>query len=60
VDAAVAGSKVVDAANPELLVSVGYATGVFDAPIPDFSGELDQAQFDVIRDVASVSGTRRC
>ena len=56
VDASVAGSKVVDAANPELLVSVGYATDVFDAPYSGLqAGELDQAQFDVIRDVASVS-----
>lgn len=56
VDASVAGSKVVDAANPEVLVSVGYATDVFDAPYTGLqSGELDQAQFDVIRDVASVA-----
>ncbi|OFW67146.1 MAG: hypothetical protein A2Z12_03720 [Actinobacteria bacterium RBG_16_68_21] len=58
VDASVAGSKVVDSANPELLVSVGYATDVFDAPYTGLqAGELDQAQFDVIRDVASVADT---
>jgi hypothetical protein len=57
VDASVAGSKVVSADDPERLVSIGYATDVFDAP---YSGlqedELDQAQYDVIRDVAAVSG----
>jgi hypothetical protein len=56
VDASVAGSKVIDAENPEVLVSVGYATDVFDAP---YSGlerdELDHAQYDVIRDVAAVA-----
>jgi hypothetical protein len=57
VDASVAGSKIVDVDRPELLVAVGYATDAFDAP---FSGlqpdEVDQAQYDVIRDVAAVSG----
>lgn len=58
VDASVAGSKVVDAANTELLISVGYATDVFDAPYSGLqAGELDQEQFDVIRDVAAVSDT---
>ena len=58
VDASVAGSKVVDAANPELLVSVGYATDVFNAPYSGLQAEeLDQAQYDVIRDVAAVSDT---
>jgi len=58
VDASVAGSKVVEAANPEVLVSVGYATDVFDGPFTGLqAGELDQAQFDVIRDVAAVSDT---
>lgn len=57
-DASVAGSKVVDAANPEVLVSVGYATDVFDAPYSGLQpGELDQSQYDVIRDVAAVSDT---
>ncbi|HLA66890.1 MAG TPA: hypothetical protein VJP05_05360 [Acidimicrobiia bacterium] len=56
VDAAVAGSKVVDAADREKLVSVGYATDVFDAPYSGLqAGELDQEQYDVIRDVASVA-----
>ena len=58
VDASVAGSKVVDAANPETLVSVGYATDVFGAPHSGLqAGELDQQQYDVIRDVASVADT---
>ncbi|HSM01193.1 MAG TPA: glycosyltransferase [Acidimicrobiia bacterium] len=58
VDASVAGSKIVDAENPEVLVSVGYATDVFDAPYSGLQkNELDQEQYDVIRDVASVGGT---
>lgn len=56
VDASVAGSKMLDAADPSILVSVGYATDVFDAPYSGLqAGELDQQQFDVIRDVAAVS-----
>jgi hypothetical protein len=56
VDASVAGSKVVDATDPEILVSVGYATDVFDSPYTGLqAGELDQAQYDVIRDVAAVA-----
>src|SRR3972149_6014690 len=36
--------------------SVGYATDVFNAPYSGLQqGDLDQAQFDVIRDVAAVS-----
>ncbi len=58
VEASVAGSKVVDAGDREVLVSVGYATDVFDAPYSGLqAGELDQEQFDVIRDVASVADT---
>jgi len=56
-EAAVAGSKVLSAADPAVLVSVGYATDVFDAPYSGLQpGELDQQQYDVIRDVAAVSG----
>jgi hypothetical protein len=56
VDASVAGSKVLDATDPTVLVSVGYATDIFDAPYSGLqSGELDQQQYDVIRDVAAVS-----
>lgn len=58
VDASVAGSKVVDASDPRLLISVGYSTDVFDAPYSGLQpGEQDQAQYDVIRDVAAVSDT---
>ena len=43
VDASVAGSKVVDATNTETLVSVGYATDVFDAPFTGLQAdELDE------------------
>ena len=56
-DAAVVGSKVLEAADPSVLVSVGYATDVFDAPYSGLqAGELDQQQYDVIRDVAAISG----
>ena len=56
VEASVAGSKVLDAADPGVLVSVGYATDVFDAPYSGLqAAELDQQQYDVIRDVAAVS-----
>ncbi len=57
VGAAIAGSKIVDADHPEKLISVGYATDAFAAPytglLPD---EVDQQQYDVIRDVAAISG----
>ncbi len=57
VDASVAGSKILDAARPEVLVSVGYATDVFDAPYSGLQdGEVDQEQYDVVRDVSSVAG----
>jgi hypothetical protein len=57
VDASVAGSKIVDVDRPELLVAVGYATDAFDAPFSGLQpGEVDQSQYDVIRDVAAVSG----
>jgi hypothetical protein len=56
VEASVAGCKVVDAQDQDLLVSVGYATDVFDVPYSGLqAGEVDQEQYDVIRDVASVS-----
>jgi len=57
VEASVAGSKILDAGDPDLLVSVGMATDVFDAPYSGLqAGEVDQEQYDVIRDVAAVSG----
>ena len=53
VDASVVGSKVLDASNPQQLLSVGGATDVFGFPFTGLErGELDQEQFDVIRDVA--------
>jgi hypothetical protein len=56
VDASVGGSKVIDAEDREVLVSVGYATDVFAAPYSGLEpGELDQSQYDVIRDVAAVA-----
>jgi hypothetical protein len=56
VEASVAGSKILDADDPEMLLSVGYATDVFGAPYTGLqAGELDQEQYDVIRDVAAVS-----
>lgn len=55
VDASVVGSKVLDASNPQQLLSVGGATDVFGFPFTGLErGELDQEQFDVIRDVACV------
>ena len=57
VDASVAGSKLLRADQPEMLESVGAATDAFLVP---YSGlepdEMDQAQYDVVRDVAYVSG----
>jgi hypothetical protein len=56
VEASVAGSKILDADDPDMLLSVGYATDVFGAPYTGLqSGEVDQEQYDVIRDVAAVS-----
>ena len=53
VDASVVGSKILDAENPEQLLSVGGATDVFGFPYTGLDhGELDQEQFDVIREVA--------
>jgi hypothetical protein len=57
VDASVAGSKLLRGEDPTMLESVGAATDVFLVP---YSGlepdEMDQAQYDVVRDVAFVSG----
>ncbi|MFQ5947455.1 MAG: glycosyltransferase family 2 protein [Acidimicrobiia bacterium] len=58
VDASVAGSKILLADRPEVLLSVGMATDVFDAPYSGLEeGELDQEQYDVVRDVAAVPGS---
>ena len=55
--AGVAGSKILDGENEELLVSVGVATDVFDVPYLGLDeGEMDAGQYDVVRDVAAVDG----
>ncbi len=52
-EASVVGSKVLDRSEPDQLVSVGGPTDVFGYPYTGLeSGEIDQEQFDVIRDVA--------
>ena len=56
-DAVVAGSKLLVKDRPEELQSVGVATDVFDATYLGLErGEVDQGQYDVVRDVAAVSG----
>ncbi len=56
--AGIAGSKILDLAQMERLVSVGMATDVFDVPYVGLDdGELDAGQYDVVRDVAAVAGT---
>jgi hypothetical protein len=56
-DAAVAGSKLVHADDPERLISVGIATDVFDVPYLGLDqDEIDAGQYDVVRDVAAVGG----
>jgi len=56
-DAAVAGSKILDLDDPGHLLSVGFATDVFDSPYTGLDDdELDQGQYDVVRDVAAVGG----
>ena len=55
VDASVAGSKLLRADRPDELVSVGAATDVFGVPYTGLDeGEVDQEQYDVVRDVAFV------
>jgi GT2 family glycosyltransferase len=56
-DASVAGSKVLDIDEPKRLLSVGFATDIFDSPYTGFEAdERDQGQYDVVRDVAAVGG----
>ena len=56
--AALAGSKILDGDDEDLLVSVGMATDVFDVPYLGLDeGEVDAGQYDVVRDVAAVDGT---
>ncbi len=58
VGAGVAGSKVLDRQRPQHLLSVGLATDVFDVPFTGLDAdERDQGQYDVVRDVAAVSGS---
>jgi len=55
VDASVAGSKVLRSDDQALLESVGGATDVFGHPYSGLSeGEVDQEQYDVVRDVAFI------
>jgi GT2 family glycosyltransferase len=57
VDASVAGSKLLRSATPNMLESVGAATDAFLVPYSGLdSDEMDQSQYDVVRDVAFVSG----
>ncbi|NNC74267.1 MAG: hypothetical protein HKN93_02025, partial [Acidimicrobiia bacterium] len=55
--AGIAGSKLLDARDSDRLVSIGVATDVFDVP---YSGldvdDVDQGQYDVVRDVATCDG----
>ena len=52
-EASVVGSKVLDTDHPDRLLSVGGPTDVFGFPYTGLeTGEIDQEQFDVIRDVA--------
>ncbi len=56
-NAAVAGSKLVHADDPERLIAVGIATDVFDVPYLGLEeDEIDAGQYDVVRDVAAVAG----
>lgn len=56
-DASVVGSKILDAAAPDRLESVGAATDVFGEPYTGLDpDEVDLEQYDVVRDVAFVSG----
>ena len=57
VDASVSGSKLLRADRPGMLESVGGATDAFLVPYSGLeSEEMDQEQYDVVRDVAFVSG----
>ena len=57
VEASVAGSKLLRTDHPGMLESVGAATDVFLVPYSGLdSEEMDQEQYDVVRDVAFVFG----
>ncbi|MCL1594243.1 MAG: hypothetical protein M3132_07835 [Actinomycetia bacterium] len=56
VGAGVIGSKIVGS-DKESLVSIGLVTDAFDVPYTGLDGdERDQGQYDVVREVAAVSG----
>lgn len=56
-DASVAGSKILDADAPDRLESVGGATDMFgEIHLGLDPGEVDLEQYDVVREVAFVSG----
>lgn len=55
-EASMVGSKILDAAEPDRLESVGAATDVFGEPYSGLDpGEVDLEQYDVVRDVAFLS-----
>ncbi|GBE21783.1 hypothetical protein BMS3Bbin01_01135 [bacterium BMS3Bbin01] len=57
VDASVVGAKLLHADSPETLELVGAATDVFCVPYTGLDqDERDQEQYDVVRDVAYISG----
>jgi len=56
-EASVAGAKLLKADDPDTLELVGAATDVFGVPYTGLDDdERDQEQYDVVRDVAYVSG----
>lgn len=55
VGAAIVGSKILNLRRPEEILSVGGATDVFGYPYTGLErGEVDQGQYDVVRDAAYV------
>jgi hypothetical protein len=55
-DAGLVGSKIIG--EDDALISVGLVTDAFGVPYSGLDrSELDQGQYDVVRDVAAVSGT---
>ncbi len=58
VGADLVGSKILRSGRPGVLESVGFATDVFEVPASGLdTDELDQEQYDVLRDVAFVAGS---
>ncbi len=56
-EASVAGSKLLRKDRPDELLAIGMATDVYDTPYLGLdAGEVDQGQYDVVRDVAAVLG----